>query len=164
MNVLANIQYVLPILINGIILKYLYRLDKIKCICSDLPEKDHLINAYWIFIGLSTLNLINLPTYIGTTLGGNNIGMLKIGFGLLVLYLIYVIYILITSIKFVKKLKNIQCSCSENWKREFMYISNIISISILFLSIIIIIIAAIVIITLGSNKLLSNIINESKKL
>ena len=163
MNILTNLQFILPIIINGIILKYLYRLDRIKCICSYIPEKENLKTGYWIFILLSVFNMMGLSTYFGRLFGIKNKGILSISSGLLGLYLIYVAYILVTSIKFVRKLKKIKCACSENWKREFMYISNILNISILFLIVLFIIIATILLIIIGYNTLLTNIISSSKK-
>ena len=152
MNVLVNMQFILPIIINGIILKYLYKLDKIKYICSDLPEKNNIINAYWIFMAFSILQLLKLPTYFGMNIG--KLG-LEIGTGLLGIYLIYIVYILIQSIRFVRTLKKIQCKCSESWVRQFMYITNILNILMIGLIMIGIIIIGIILVMGGSNKLLS---------
>ena len=149
--IFISIQYTLPIIVNGIILKYLYRLDQIKCICSDIPEKKNLITAYWIFIAVSALQICNVQFFDETKI--NHISLTIATF-----YLIYNIYINVKSIQFVRKLKTLQCKCSENWKREFMYIMNILDISLYFLLLFSIIVLVLVFVILNKSKHFQNTI------
>lgn len=115
-NSMIGYNLVITIIINGIILNYLYKLNNHDCRCSDIPEKNGLISAYWFFILISTLSLFHIKS--------------SVQIAILCFTFIYNLLINIQSIRFVRKLKKIKCNCSKEWERKFMYIINIIDISV----------------------------------
>lgn len=115
-----NLMYKIPgIIILSICLLYIVRLKY--CKCSDKKERDYLKYLIILLIMFSLLTSIpNFPRKF-----------------ILIFQAILQFMFLILSIKYIKYLKKIECECSEDWKREFMYIYSWISIIIIVISLII---------------------------
>lgn len=115
-----NLLYKLPgIIILSICLMYIVRLKY--CKCSDKKERNYLKYLLILLIGFNLLTCIpNIPNVF-----------------IFILQLILQVTFLIISIKYIKHLKKIECTCSEDWKREFMYIYSWISIIIIGVSLIV---------------------------
>lgn len=103
------------------------KLEKTKCECSDNWERQYMKGYLYFIISFVAINILltiilrmNIYTII------NNI------FGKIVLFV--VIYLLIfaglsytvITIDYITKLKNIDCKCSEDMKREVTYIFQIV--------------------------------------
>jgi len=113
-----NIIFKLPaIIIFCICLLYIVRLKY--CKCSDKKERDYLKYLIIILIGFNLLTCIPNVQHIA----------------IFILQSILQIMFVFLSIKYIKHLKKIECGCSEDWKREFMYIYSWVSIVIICLSV-----------------------------
>ena len=102
------------------------KLEKTNCKCSEHWERSYMKNyIYFIFIWI-TLNLILaiiLKTHLGEIIN-NTFGATVFGIVQIVLLLIGVGYTFM-AIDYINNLKKIDCKCSEDIKREVIFIVNI---------------------------------------
>lgn len=118
---------ILLININAII--WINKLEDIKCACSESWMRSYIKNFLYIFILFSVLN-IALTIYMYS----NNFDNIKIPTSLSLVISIFHMIISIFGfinifivIIFINKLKEINCVCSEDIRREVYYIYNTIS-------------------------------------
>jgi len=118
---------VLLININAII--WINKLEYIKCACSESWMRSYIKNFLYIFILFSILNIVltiymysnnfdntKLPTSLSLVI--NIFHMIISIFGFINIFIVII---------FINKLKEINCVCSEDIRREVYYIYNTIS-------------------------------------
>lgn len=122
---------ILIININAII--WIHKLEDIKCACSESWMRAYIKHFLYIFILFSIYNII-----ITIYMYYNNFKVIKISSSLsLILNIIHMIISIFGLINifiviiFINKLKELNCVCSEDIRREVYYIYNTISLSII---------------------------------
>lgn len=138
--VLNIIGGIVAIIINVNALVWLNKLETIKCECSGHWMREYI--KYYLYVAIPVF-IINLIIYLyafaandySVLLSNNNPAMsIYRGFvGIVSLFGFVNIFI---AIIFINKLKEINCECSEDIKREVYWIYNIILASIILLVII----------------------------
>jgi hypothetical protein len=115
---------ILLINVNAII--WINKLEDIKCACSENWMRSYIKNFLYIFILFSILNIV-LTIYMYS----NNFNTIQISpllsLGFSILHMIITIFGFINIfivIIFINKLKEINCVCSEDIRREVYYIYN----------------------------------------
>ena len=103
-----------PFASNLITLHYLYWLDNTECKCALTPLKRSLQLSFIILcigsviqIYAQSMKYNKFVTFFG------------------IIYTLYSLYTAIYVIKYVHQLQKDKCNCSENWKRSYMYFTNI---------------------------------------
>ena len=105
---------------------WINKLEKTNCDCSDSWERDYMKNYLYFIISFTFINIIlmiilqtNISLIINNIFGKT---IFTIFFYLLVFA--GVAYTVIT-VDYITKLKNINCKCSEDIKREVTYILQV---------------------------------------
>ncbi len=135
------------ITINALALQWIYKLEQTNCKCSEDFKRDFMKYYIWIyfaniiFIFVSFISAALYVILIGKKSSSIILSILTgiyniIKFIFPILSIINVIF----SIMYIYNLKQIDCKCSEDIRREVYYIWNIISAAILGLNILFIII------------------------
>lgn len=102
------------------------KLEKTNCKCSEHWERNYMKNYIYFVFGWITINLILaiiLQTHLGEIIN-NTFGATVFGIVQIVLLIIGVGYTFM-AIDYITRLKKINCKCSEDIKREIIYIVNI---------------------------------------
>jgi hypothetical protein len=127
--VLLIIVSVAILLINVNAIIWINKLEDIKCACSENWMRSYIKNFLYIFILFSILNIV-LTIYMYS----NNFNTIQISpllsLGFSILHMIISVFGFINIfivIIFINKLKEINCVCSEDIRREVYYIYNTIS-------------------------------------
>jgi hypothetical protein len=127
--VLLIIVSLVILLINVNAIIWITKLEDIKCACSESWMRSYIKNFLYIFILFSILNIV-LTIYMYS----NNFDNTKIPTSLALVISIFHMIITIFGfinifivIIFINKLKEINCVCSEDIRREVYYIYNTIS-------------------------------------
>jgi hypothetical protein len=128
----------IPINISAIL--WIYKLENIDCKCSNNWMRIYIKYYLHVIIPIMIITLfINIYLYL------NNMEYADIKSNLLSLYFfiiggfnIFGFLNIIISIIFINKLKEINCDCSEDIKREVYYIYNIIGASLISITILMI--------------------------
>lgn len=123
---------ILVININASI--WINKLEKINCACSESYMRSYIKYFLYIFIPISLFNILfHIYAYINAI----NI-CFKLSKSMFLIYIIlstmYVIYVLtniVISIIFINKLKELNCECSEDIRREVYWIYNIVIASLI---------------------------------
>jgi len=138
------------IIININASMWINKLEKIKCACSESYMRSYIKYFLYIFITMSIFSIImNLYLYFNNM---NSVDIYKYfsKTTLFIIYILNVIYILsayiniVISIIFINKLKELNCECSEDIRREVYWIYNIVIASLLCIMISIVILFLIV--------------------
>jgi hypothetical protein len=131
--VLLIIVSLLVLLININAIIWINKLEDIECACSESWMRAYIKNFLYIFILFSVINII-----ITIYMYGNNSNTIKISpllsLGFSILHMIISVFGFINIfvvIIFINKLKEINCVCSEDIRREVYYIYNTISLFII---------------------------------
>jgi hypothetical protein len=127
----------IAITINISAILWIYKLENIDCKCSNNWMRIYIKYYLLVIIPIMVITLFS-NVYLYTT----NIGVYIIRNNLVSLYLFCVVFLnifgflnIIISIIFINKLKEINCECSEDIKREVYYIYNIIYASLICITI-----------------------------
>jgi NhaP-type Na+/H+ or K+/H+ antiporter len=127
----------IAITINISAILWIYKLENIDCKCSN-----NWMRIYIKYYLLIIIPIMVLTLFINVYLYTNNMEYSDIKSNLLSLYFfiiggfnIFGFLNIIISIIFINKLKEINCDCSEDIKREVYYIYNIIMASLICLTI-----------------------------
>ena len=123
---------ILVININASI--WINKLEKINCACSESYMRSYIKYFLYIFIPISLFNILfHIYAYINAI----NIcfklskSMFLIYIILSTMYFIYVLTNIVISIIFINKLKELNCECSEDIRREVYWIYNIVIASLI---------------------------------
>jgi hypothetical protein len=118
---------------------WINKLEKIKCACSESYMRSYIKYFLYILIPISIINiLLNIYMYVNNV---NHLELSKLSglsssaiFILNIFNIIYVIFALtniVIAIVFINKLKELNCECSEDIRREVYWIYNIVMASLL---------------------------------
>tara|TARA_B110000027_G_scaffold125110_1_gene142228 strand:+ start:151 stop:696 length:546 start_codon:yes stop_codon:yes gene_type:complete len=99
-------------------------LEKTGCECSNLWHRNII---HWLAIVLVIIIIINIVILAFTYGKEQNPYMIVYNFITVLMFITYIVIIL----DYITKLKNLECECSESWKREYGYIGIIAYISLL---------------------------------
>jgi hypothetical protein len=128
---------ILALVINIFAIIWIYKLENIDCKCSN-----NWMRLYIKYYLLIIIPIMVITLFINVYLYFNNLEYSDIKSNLLSLYFfiiggfnIFGFLNIIISIIFINKLKEINCDCSEDIKREVYYIYNIIMASLICLTI-----------------------------
>ena len=120
----------LLILFHILIHVWTNELKKNNCDCSDIIHRKIINVVSLVFIAVLLINCMNL--YNGNVF---KINLLYLSIFQSILTIIYLSII----IDYIRKLKEIDCKCSEDWKKNYGYIFSLIYLTLSLLSLIIII-------------------------
>jgi len=134
--ILSLINSLLGVLFLIMAYTYIEKLEKIGCACSEHPYRKYVKN-FTIFLVAYLLLTMFLPPATLASLMGPTSGFLMMALHAAVT-LVGVSFFVIT-IMYVRWLKTEKCKCSEDVRREVMYIISIIEIIAIFLSVILLI-------------------------
>ena len=141
-------------LINIYAIMWIYKLEKIECACSDSWMRTYIKYYLHVLIPLQAISLL-MNIYLYST---NNMKMLHqnsylntyVNFTKIIsLFGVVNIFVVIV---FINKLKEINCYCSEDIKREVYWIYNIIQLSIIAISLFFILIGGFTMLLLSGGK------------
>lgn len=138
-NPITDILFSIIIVIHIVILMininasmWINKLEKIKCACSDSYMRSYIKYFLYILIPISIFNIVmNLYLYFNN-MDASGINKYFSKTTLLVLNIVNVIFVLyaliniVIAIIFINKLKELNCECSEDIRREVYWIYNII--------------------------------------
>lgn len=113
MNVSHGLSLLISFIINTIFLHYVYTLEKNQCECSKSWKRDYI--KYYSIIMITTLILAMLIPVFKKKIFTQMVSILYIIVvlgGLINLWCLY---------SYTKKLKEIDCECSEGWERKFIH-------------------------------------------
>lgn len=138
--VLNIIGGIVAIIINVNALVWLNKLETIKCECSGHWMREYI--KYYLYVAIPVF-IINLIIYLYafaandySVLLSNNNPVMSIYRGFVGIVSLFGFVNIFIAIIFINKLKEINCECSEDIKREVYWIYNIILASIILLVII----------------------------
>jgi hypothetical protein len=143
-NPITGILFSIIIIIHIVILMininasmWINKLEKIKCACSDSYMRSYIKYFLYILIPISIFNIVmNLYLYFNN-MDPSSIYKYFSKTTLLVLNILNVIYVLyaliniVIAIIFINKLKELNCECSEDIRREVYWIYNIVMASLI---------------------------------
>jgi len=141
-------------LINLYAIMWIYKLEKIECACSDSWMRTYIKYYLHVLIPVQAISLL-MNIYLYST---NNMKMLHqnsylntyVNFTKIIsLFGVFNIFVVIV---FINKLKEINCECSEDIKREVYWIYNIIQLSVIAISLFIILIGGFTMLLLSGSK------------
>jgi hypothetical protein len=131
---LLSIILIAPVIvIYSMTLKWIDKLEKTKCSCSNDYKRDYIkyyLYIYLAFVGLNILLIILFAIFVNNA----NAKILKLfrPFIMIKKFIMpfFAIINIIFSIMYIHKLKELDCSCSEDIIREIYYYWNIIMVAI----------------------------------
>jgi len=153
--VIYIILLIIILLININASIWIAKLEKINCACSDNFMRNYI--KYFLFVMIPA---IIVQLFVAIYMYSNNINsicmsntmLMFIGFSRFIFGIFYIINICIAII-YINRLKELNCECSEDIRREVYWIYNIILVSILCILIILVLIFAIYIFFSGSSMI-----------
>jgi len=138
---------IIGLIINVSALTWLHKLDEINCACSEHWMRSYIKYYLYVIIPIFCIGIIiNVYLYISNysiiDLNNNNLFIFYKSLANIVsLFGFANIFIVII---FINRLKEINCECSEDIKREIYWIYNIILVSILGISLLLMAISALI--------------------
>ena len=118
----------IALVINVYAVMWIYRLEEIDCKCSNTWMRLYI--KYYLQV---VIPIMIISMFINIYLYSNGLGASDLTSGIFVFYRIFVTLVsfmgflnIIISIIFINKLKEINCECSEDIKREVYFIYNIV--------------------------------------
>ena len=134
------ISGVLALIINFFAIIWIYKLENIDCKCSN-----NWMRLYIKYYLLLVIPVICITLLINVYLYFNNLVYSDITYSLFSLYRLFAAFVtimglinIIISIIFINRLKEINCECSEDIKREVYYIYNIVLASLICITILLV--------------------------
>ena len=119
---------IIALVINVYAVMWIYRLEEIDCKCSNSWMRLYI--KYYLHV---VIPVMVISMFINIYLYSNSLVPRDITNGMFVFYRVFVAFVnflgflnIIISIIFINKLKEINCECSEDIKREVYFIYNIV--------------------------------------
>jgi hypothetical protein len=119
---------IIALVINVYAVMWIYRLEEIDCKCSNSWMRLYI--KYYLHV---VIPVMVISMFINIYLYSNSLMPRDITNGIFVFYRVFVAFVnflgflnIIISIIFINKLKEINCECSEDIKREVYFIYNIV--------------------------------------
>jgi hypothetical protein len=143
----------IAVAISIMALTWIHKLENIQCICSQDFKRDYIKYFLYVYLGINAISYITM-IYIILRMKTDSISrpiqeFINIISAVLPIFsLINIIF----SIMYIYRLKEIDCKCSEDIRREIYYVINWIYIGMIALSILLAIILAILGVFFISNK------------
>lgn len=119
------------IVLQGLIINYLYHLDNNNCICAMDYRRIYII-VFLIIILISTI-LNGIPCIL-KYLANHKTLFYSIFWCIIILKVINIVFIF----QYIKLLKDRKCECSESVYRDILYVINILDISVISLGVMLI--------------------------
>jgi hypothetical protein len=142
----VSITYIIAVGISVMVLTWIHKLEDTVCKCSIDFKRDYIKYYLYVYIVFYTLWFFAI-IYMIYFFNLNNIfanGLVSLTLTLMQTLLpIFSILNIIFSIMYIWHLKEIDCKCSEDIRREIYYILNWISVGFIIMAVIIILFAAI---------------------
>jgi hypothetical protein len=117
MNIEAFVILLIPVVLQLLIINYLFKLEKNGCTCAMDYKRTYILS----YLVINMIVVILSMFFDVLSIKSNFIGLL-----LLNLYSIAGIINIIFVIKYVNMLKDKKCGCSESVYRDILYVSSII--------------------------------------
>jgi hypothetical protein len=157
----VSITYIIAVGISVMVLTWIHKLEDTVCKCSVDFKRDYIkyyLYAYIVFYTLWFFAILYMMYFFYL----NNIlanGLISLVLTLMQTFLpIFSILNIVFSIMYIWHLKEIDCKCSEDIRREIYYILNWISIGFIIMAIIIILFVAI-----GGMFFMGRLLNNNSK-
>lgn len=137
---------------------YIDKLEKIGCVCSEHPYRN-FVKKYCLFaIGYIALTMF-FPPATAVKLLGPELGVAY--FAVKVLYTIATIVFFVLALIYVRYLMREKCKCSEDVRREVLYIWSILEIVILAMAVVI---PTVMMVATGAFVLVRSAVIDNKKM
>lgn len=150
----------LVILLYSYLHKWTTELEKENCECSKIWHRDFVKYGTIVVIAMSLIalffNILLRLQFINRDSLVNFLNDYK--FTLIIVYLIYVVFgfsYIIILFDYTRTLKNMECTCSESWIREFGYIYSMIMVILWSLSIAVLFIVISIFAFIGTNPFIT---------
>jgi len=147
--VIAGIIDIVVIAINFFALMWIHHLEEIACKCSENWKRDYIKYFLYVFFGMVIARMIVFAV-TGQTLLQQNMLLTSI----MLIYYAFSIVNIFVSIIYINELKNINCECSEDVRREVYFYYNIVRLALF---------GIMMLLLLGGMLLLSNILRPYTK-
>ena len=147
--VIAGIIDIIVIAINFFALMWINHLEEIACKCSENWKRDYIKYFLYVFFGMVIARMIVFAV-TGHALLQQNMLLTSI---MLIYYAFSIVNIFI-SIMYISELKNINCECSEDVRREVYFYYNIVRLALF---------GIMMLLLLGGMILLSNLLRPYTK-
>lgn len=138
-NIATLVVSVIAVVINIMGFVWIKNLEDISCKCSENWMRDYIKYFLIAYFVINTINL-TLSLYINSIKNKEAVFMsiLKnplymLWSGLVMLYSVFAFINIFVVITYIQKLKEVNCECSEDVKREIYWYYNIIIISVVAL-------------------------------
>jgi hypothetical protein len=143
--ILATVLFAISLAISIMVLTWIHKLEETACKCSEDFKRDYIKYYFYVYIALYTLMYINAMYVIFS----GKIGASNVFVGLMLSIIQYILPVfgllnMIFSIMYIWRLKEINCKCSEDIRREIYYVLNWINVGFLALGVVMIILSAII--------------------
>jgi magnesium-transporting ATPase (P-type) len=125
--ILALILLTFIVVLHYAMYTWTEELEKIGCECSNLWHRNII---HWLALVIVILTVTNISITLFSLFNNKvyyNINSFTLFYALLrfIYAILFIIYIGLIY-DYISKLKELQCKCSESWKREYGYISSIV--------------------------------------
>ncbi|WP_396189852.1 hypothetical protein [Flavobacterium sp.] len=125
MLVIAGIIDFIVIVINIFALMWIHHLEEIACKCSENWKRDYIKYFLYVFFAMVIFRMIAI-LFTGRSLLQQNMLLSSIMF----LYYAFSLVNMFIAIIYINELKNINCECSEDIRREVYFYYNIVRLAL----------------------------------
>lgn len=147
--VIAGIIDIIIIIINVFALMWIHHLEAVSCTCSENWKRDYIKYFLYAFFVMLILRIL-VFLFTGQSILRQNMLLTSIMF----LYYAFSIVNIFVSIIYISELKNTNCTCSEDVRREVYFYYNIVRLALFGIMILLV---------LGGMLLISNIFRSYTK-
>lgn len=147
--VIAGIIDIIIIIINVFALMWIHHLEEIACVCSENWKRDYIKYFLYAFFVMLILRIL-VFLFTGQSILRQNMLLTSIMF----LYYAFSIVNIFVSIIYISELKNTNCTCSEDVRREVYFYYNIVRLALFGIMLLLV---------LGGMLLISNIFRSYAK-
>lgn len=143
--VITTLLFLISVGFSIMVLTWINKLEATACKCSEDFKRDYIKYYFYVYVSLYSLMYLNAVYMLMA-------GSLSIFSGIILFIISIVQYILpifsllniIFSIMYIWKLKEIQCACSEDIRREIFYVLSWINVGFMALAVLLVFFTAIV--------------------
>ncbi len=142
--IITTVIYAIGLGISIMVLTWIDKLEKTACKCSEDFKRDYIKYYFYGYIVCLTLIYANALSIILSEFSVSNSAVITLIGIIRYILPIFGLINMILSIMYIWKLKQIDCKCSEDIRREIYYVLNWINVGFLGLGVLLIILSAIV--------------------
>lgn len=144
-GIITTILFAISVAISVMVITWIHKLEETACKCSEDFKRDYIKYYLYVYVSIYTFMYLNAMYMLLTSkvLFVNGIVMVLTSI-LQTILPIFALLNIIFSLMYIWRLKEINCKCSEDIRREIYYVLNWINVGFIGLAVIMIIFIAIV--------------------